>query len=124
MNSAANTEEHTVESEFVRTIAYLDLYLQQKTDLFLQHYVFAPVNFLLRQCIVLSIVITILVSGIISLVIGLILFIATIIPLWAALLVTGIGICGIGGIIAYKLISENVDLKTPKTIEFEKNAKS
>ena len=39
-------EEPSIESEFARTCKFIDLYLQQKTDLFLQHYVFEPFNLL------------------------------------------------------------------------------
>jgi hypothetical protein len=39
-------EEGSIESEFTTTARYLDLYLRQKTDLFLQHYVFEPFVFL------------------------------------------------------------------------------
>ena len=52
MDTAACNEEPSIESEFVRTYKFIDLYLQQKTDLFLQHYVFEPFDFLIKRIIV------------------------------------------------------------------------
>jgi len=123
MDSAADIEEGTIESEFARTIKYIDLYLQQKTDLFLQHYVFEPVDFLLRQIMFLSVVVTLLAAGTIILVMGVILVIATLVPLWAALLITGAIIFGMGAIIAYVLVSNKIVLKTPIATEMIKNGK-
>lgn len=123
MDSAADIEEGTIESEFARTIKYIDLYLQQKTDLFLQHYVFEPVDFLLRQIMYLSVVVTLLAAGTIILVMGVILVIATLVPLWAALLITGAIIFGMGAIIAYVLVSNKIVLKTPIATEMIKNGK-
>ena len=121
MDTAAGTEEQTIESEFARTIKYIDLYMQQKTDLFLQHYVFEPVNILLRQIMYLSVIVTLLAAGIVTLVIALILFIAVFVPLWAALLITGALIFGMGGLIAYMLFSNKIVLKTPVATEMIKN---
>ena len=123
METAADIKEETIESEFVRTIKYIDLYMQQKTDLFLQHYVFEPVDFLLRQIMYLSVIVTLLAAGTIILVMGVILFIATVIPLWAALLITGAIISGMGVIIAYMLLSNKIVLKTPIATEMIKNGK-
>ncbi len=123
MDTAAGTEEQTIESEFARTIKYIDLYMQQKTDLFLQHYVFEPVHILLRQIMYLSVIVTLLVAGTVTLVIALILFIATFVPLWAALLITGALIFGMGGLIAYMLFSNKIVLKTPVATEMIKNGK-
>lgn len=124
MDSAANTGEQGIESEFVRTIKYLDIYLQQKTDLFLQHYVFEPMDFILRQILLLSVIVTLLAAGTVVLVIGVILFIATMVPLWAALLITGTIICGMGIIIAYKLVSQKIVLKTPIATEMIQNERT
>jgi len=121
MDTAANIEEQGIESEFVRTIKYVDLYIQQKTDLFLQHYVFEPADFILRQIMLLSVIVSLLAAGTVALVIGVILFIATIVPLWAALLITGIIIFGMGVIIAYILLSQKIVLKTPIATEMIKN---
>ena len=123
MDTAAVNEEQTIESEFARTIKYMDLYMQQKTDLFLQHYVFEPVDFLLRQIMYLSVIVTLLAAGTIALAMGVILFIATLVPLWAALLITGAIIFGIGVIIANLLLSNKIVLKTPIATEMIKNGK-
>jgi hypothetical protein len=123
METAADIKEETIESEFVRTIKYIDLYMQQKTDLFLQHYVFEPVDFLLRQIIYLSVIVTLLAAGTVVLVMGVILFIATVVPLWAALLITGAIISGMGVIIAYMLLSNKIVLKTPIATEMINNGK-
>jgi hypothetical protein len=124
METGDGTKEQTIESEFARTIKYIDLYMQQKTDLFLQHYVFEPVNFLLRQIMVLSVIVTLLAAGIIVLVIGVVLCIAIFVPLWAALLITGAVISGTGVIIAYILLSNKIILKTPIATEMIKNGKT
>jgi hypothetical protein len=123
MDTAADIKEQTIESEFARTIKYIDLYMQQKTDLFLQHYVFEPVDFLLRQIMCLSVIVTLLAAGTIALVMGVILFIATLVPLWAALLITGAIISGMGVIFAYMLVSNKIVLKTPIATEMIKNGK-
>ena len=116
MDTAAD-RGNSIETEFARTIKYIDLYMQQKTDLFLQHYVFEPVNFLLRQIMCLSVIVTLLAAGTLAMVIGVILFIATFLPLWAALLITGAVIGGIGVIIAHMLLSDKIILKTPVAME-------
>jgi hypothetical protein len=123
MDTVPGIGEQTIESEFARTIKYIDLYMQQKTDLFLQHYIFEPVDFLLRQIMYLSVIVTLLASGTVVLVIGLILFIATLVPLWAALLITGAIIFGMGGLIAYVLLLNKIVLKTPIATEMIKNEK-
>jgi hypothetical protein len=124
MDSAANNEEETIESEFARTIKYLDLYMQQKTDLFLQHYVFEPVDFLLRQIMYLSVVVTLLAAGTFALVLGVILFIETIVgSLWAALLITGAIIFVLGGLIACMVLSDKIILNTPVATEMKENGK-
>jgi hypothetical protein len=113
MDTAAGPEDPSIESEFVRTIKYIDIYMQQKTDLFLQHYVFEPVDFLLRQMLYLSVIVTLLAAGTLALVAGVILLISTVVPLWAALLITGAVIFALGGIIAHMLLSNKIVLKTP-----------
>lgn len=124
MDTAAGNEDHTVESEFVRTIKYMDLYMQQKTDLFLQHYVFEPFDFLLKKVMYLSVIITLLVAGTIVLVIGVVLFIAVFVPLWAALLITGVLLSGLGVITSYMLLSKKIVLKTPIATEVVNNGKT
>jgi hypothetical protein len=123
MDTAAGTEEQTIESEFARTIKYIDLYMQQKTDLFLQHYVFEPVDFLVKRIMYLSVIVTLLAAGLLILLMGVILFISTIVPLWAALLITGAAICSAGGVIAYMLLSDKIVLNTPVATEMRKNGK-
>jgi len=123
MDTAAGVEEQTIESEFARTIKYIDLYMQQKTDLFLQHYVFEPVDFLVKRIMYLSVIVTLLAAGILILLMGVILFISTLVPLWAALLITGAAICSAGGVIAYMLLSDKIVLNTPVATEMVKNGK-
>jgi len=123
MDTAANNEEETIEAGFARTVRYIDLYVQQKTDLFLQHYVFEPVDFLIRQIMVLSIIVTLLAAGTLVVLMGVTLFIATFVPLWAALLITGALIFGIGGLMAYRLLSDKIVLKTPVATEMVRNGK-
>lgn len=123
MDTAADNEEETIETAFVRTVKYIDIYMQQKMDLFLQHYVFEPVNFLIRQIMYLSVIVTLLAAGTIIILMGVILFIATLVPLWAALLITGVLIFGIGGLVAYMLLSDKIVLKTPVAAEMIKNGK-
>jgi hypothetical protein len=121
MDTAADTTEETIEAGFARTVRYIDLYMQQKTDLFLQHYVFEPVDFLIRQILFLSVVVTLLAAGTIVILTGVILFIATFVPLWAALLITGALIFGTAGLIAYRILSDKIVLKTPVATEMIKN---
>ena len=123
MEEAGDTEEPSIGSEFARTIKYIDLYLMQKTDLFLQHYVFEPVDFLIRRIMFLSVIVTLLAAGTLILLMGVILFIATLVPLWAALLITGIAVFGSGGVIAYMLLSDKMILNTPVATEMLKNGK-
>jgi hypothetical protein len=123
METAADHEEESVEYEFARTVKYIDLYMQQKTDLFLQHYVFEPVNFLFRQTMYLSVIVTLLAAGTLIMVAGIILFMATFLPLWAASLITGIIIFGMGALFAGMLISDKIVLKTPLATEMITNEK-
>jgi hypothetical protein len=119
MITAAGIEEPTIESEFARTIKYLDIYMQQKTDLFLQHYLFEPVDFLFRQVMYLSVIATMLAAGTVILVMGVILAIALFVPIWAALLITGAIIFGMGIFIANRLLSNKIILKTPIATEMK-----
>ena len=54
---------------------------------------------------------------------GVILFIATFVPLWAALLITGVLIFGAGGIIANRILSDKIVLKTPVALEMTEHGK-
>ena len=117
MDTTAGCEEETIEAGFARTVGYIDLYMQQKTDLFLQHYVLEPVDYMIRQIMYLSVIVTLLAAGTIIILVGVILFIATLVPLWAALLITGALIFGAGGLIAYLQASDKLILKTPVATE-------
>jgi len=123
MEEAAGAEEPSMESEFARTFKYIDLYIQQKTDLLLQHYVFEPVDFLIKRIMFLSVIVTLLAAGTLILLMGVILFIATLVPLWVALLITGVAIFVTGGVIAYMLLSDKIVLNTPVATEMVKNGK-
>jgi len=120
----AGCEEPSVESEFARCVRYIDLYLQQKTDLFLQHYVLEPFQFMTRQLLALSVIVTLLAAGTVVLVIGVVFLIATLLPLWAALLATAAIMLGIGGIGGYLLVSERMVLATPVAREPEEHGKT
>jgi hypothetical protein len=122
MEERAGTEEQSVESEFARTYRYIDLYLRQKTDLFLQHYVFEPFDYLFRRIMYLSVIVTLLAAGTLVLVAGVILLIATFVPLWAALIISGAVVFATGGVIAWRVLSDTIILKTP-TAESVKNGK-
>ena len=122
MDSAAGIDDPSIESEFARTYKYIDLYIQQKTDLFLQNYVFEPFDFLFKRIMCLSVIVTLLTAGTLALVVGVIFLLSTVVPLWAALLITGTVIFATGGIIAFIALSKKIVLKTP-TAEMIKNGK-
>ncbi|WP_424358269.1 hypothetical protein [Methanocella sp. MCL-LM] len=122
--AAAAAEKGSVEQEFADLVKYLDLYIRQKTDLYLQHYVFDPFDFLIRQLIYLSVLTALLVAGALSVVVGSILFISTMIPLWAALLGIGVIAIVLAAIIAYVLFSRVLILKTPRTTELVTSGKA
>jgi hypothetical protein len=123
MDEAASTEEPSIESEFATTFKFIDLYIRQKTDLFLQYYVFEPFNLLISRIMILSIIVTLLAAGTLFLWMGIILLIATVLPLWEALLIAGIAIFITGGIMAYVLLTQKIVLKTPLATEMIKNEK-
>jgi hypothetical protein len=110
-------EEGSIESEFTTTAKYLDLYLRQKTDLFLQHYVFEPFDFLGTKLMYLSIIVTLLAAGTLILVVGVILMIATVIPLWASLMLSGLLTLLAAAVIAYTGFSKQLVLQTPTALE-------
>ncbi len=122
--ATAGTEQHSIEQEVADLVKYIDLYIRQKTDLYMQHYVFEPFDFILRQVIYLSVLAALLVAGALALVVGSILFISTLIPLWAALLIIGIIAILLAGIIAYILFSREIVLKTPKSTELIESGKA
>jgi hypothetical protein len=123
MDEAASTEEPSIESEFATTFKFIDLYIRQKTDLFLQYYVFEPFNLLISRIMILSIIVTLLAAGTLFVWMGIIFLLATVLPFWAALLITGIAIFIIGGIMAYVLLAQKIVLKTPLATEMIKNEK-
>ena len=124
MDQTTCDEEESIESEFATTIKYFDIYLRQKTDLFLQHYVFEPFDFLAKKVMYLSVLVTLLAAGTLVVLAGVVLLIATFVPLWAALLITGIMIFIVGGIIAYVLFSSRIVLQTPTVMEMMKRGKT
>jgi hypothetical protein len=124
MEETACDEELSIESEFAATIKYIDLYLRQKTDLFLQHYVFEPFYFLAKKLMYLSVLVTLLAAGTLIVVAGVILLIATVVPLWAALLITGAIVFVVGGIIAYVIFSNKIILQTPMAVEMMNRGKA
>ena len=124
MEPVAPDEELSMESEFANTIQYIDLYLRQKTDLFLQHYVFEPFDFLAKKFMYLSVLITMLATGTLVVVVGVIFLIATVVPLWAALLITGAIVFVVGGVIAYMLFSKKIILQTPMAMEMMNRGKA
>jgi hypothetical protein len=117
-------EEGSIESEFTTTAKYLDLYLRQKTDLFLQHYVFEPFDFLGTKLMYLSIIVTLLAAGTLILVVGVILLIATVIPLWASLLLTGLLTLLAAAVIAYTGFAKQIVLQTPTALEMMNRGKT
>ena len=72
----------------------------------------------------LSIVVTLFAAGTLIVVAGVILLIATQVPLWAAFLIAGFGTLIIGGFIAYRLLSSQIVLDTPTTVEMMKRGKA
>jgi hypothetical protein len=116
--------EASGEYELATTIKYLDLYFRQKTDLFLQHYVFEPFDLLGKKLIYLSLVVTLLAAGTLVVFAGVILLIATILPLWAALLLTGAIIFLLAGIIASVFFSKQIILQTPTALEMMNRGKT
>jgi len=122
MDPDTTIDDPSIESEFARIFKYIDLYFQQKTDLFLQHYVFEPFDFLFKRIMCLAVIVTLLAAGTLALVIGVILLLSTVVPLWAALLIMGAIIFVAGGVLAYIVLSKKLVLKTP-TAEMLNNEK-
>ncbi len=119
MGEGERTQEPSVEAELASTIRYLDLYLRQKTDLFLQHYLLDPFDYLKKQLILLSVVVVLFATGTLFLVIGAILFLATFLPLWAALVLVSLLVFAAGGIGAHRLFAGRLILETPTAEEVE-----
>jgi hypothetical protein len=124
MEPDARDEDVSVESELATTLKYIDLYLRQKTDLFLQHYVFEPFDFLGEKVMYLSVVVTLLAAGTLIVVAGAILLVATVMPLWAALLLSGALILLAACIIAYVFFKKQIILQTPTALEMMNRGKT
>ena len=114
---ADKQERPSVEAEFAGLVENIDLYIRQKTDLYVQHFVLDPIDFILRQVIYLSVVASLLVVGTLGIAIGVIFFVSTIIPLWAALLICGIVALLSAGVLSYIMFARRLVLKTPKIRE-------
>ncbi len=107
----------SMEAEFSSLMQNLDLYLRQKTDLYIQHYLLDPLDFVLRQVIYISVVASLLVAGTLAITIGIIFFVSTLISLWAALLICGLASILLAMGLAYFMFARKLVLKTPKTTE-------
>lgn len=117
-------DTRAIEADLSETFKYVDLYVRQKIDLYMQHYVLDPFDFFIKQIVYLSVLAALLVSGTVALAIGLILFVSTLIPLWQALLILGVVIFLIAAIIAYVLFSGYFVSSTPKTVEMIQREKA
>lgn len=123
MEPDARDEESPVESEFATTAKYLDLYLRQKTDLYLQNYVFEPFDALGTKLMYLSVILTLFAAGTLVVLAGVILLMETVMPLWEAMLIAGIVIFLAGGTIAYFGFYKKIVLQTPTALEMVNRGK-
>lgn len=110
-------QKPSMEAEFAGLVQNLDLYVRQKTDLYIQHYLLDPLDFVLKQVIYLSVVASLLVVGTLSITVGVILFVSTLISIWAALLICGLASLLLALVLAYFMFARKLVLKTPKTSE-------
>lgn len=113
----------SVESDLATTIKYLDLWLRQKSDLYLQHYVFEPFDFLGTKLMYLVAVLTLLAAAVLILVAGVIFLIATFIPFWAALLLSGLLALLAALIITQVFFKKQIVLQTPTAREMMNRGK-
>ncbi len=113
----AGNERPSIEAEMASLIKNLDLYVRQKTDLYIQHFVLDPLDFILKQIIYLSVVASLLVVGTLAIAVGIILFVSTLISLWTALLLCGIASLLLALGLAYFMFARKLVIKTPKTVE-------
>lgn len=116
MEEGEGAGEDSFESELARLLKYLDLYLQQKTDLFVQRYLVEPFGFFAKQAMILALVVTLLVSGTVIVLAGAIMLLSEFVPFWAALLLAGGTILAGAAIFAHRLLSNELILDTP-TVE-------
>ncbi len=107
----------SAEAELANLVKNFDLYIRQKTDLYIQHYVLDPLDFILRQVIYLSVVASLLVVGTLSIAVGIVLFVSTLISVWAALLLCGLTSLVLAVGLAYFMFTRKLILKTPKMAE-------
>ncbi len=107
----------SAEAEFANLVQNMELYVRQKTDLYIQHYVLDPLDFILRQVIYLSVVASLLVVGTLSITIGIVLFVSTLISIWAALLICGLAAVVLAIGLSYFMFTRKLILKTPTTAE-------
>jgi hypothetical protein len=114
---AGEPKRPSAEAEFASLVNNIDLYVRQKTDLYIQHYVLDPLDFILRQVIYLSVVASLLVVGTLSITVGIILYVSTLISLWAALLLCGVAALVLALALAYFMFTRRLIMKTPKTAE-------
>ena len=117
---AATEESPSFEAEFASMFKYMDLYARQKIDLYIQHYMLDPLDFLLKEIIYLSVVASMLVVGSIAITVGVIIFISTLVPLWVALLACGVVAILIAAVLCFIMFTRKLVLKTPKSLEPEK----
>jgi hypothetical protein len=117
---AANEASPSFEAEFASMFKYLDLYARQKIDLYIQHYMLDPLDFLLKEIIYLSVVASMLVVGSIAITVGIIIFISTLVPLWVALIACGIVAMLIAAVLCFIMFTRKLVLKTPKSLESDK----
>jgi hypothetical protein len=117
---AANEASPSFEAEFAGMFKYLDLYARQKIDLYIQHYMLDPLDFLLKEIIYLSVVASMLVVGSIAITVGIIIFISTLVPLWVALIACGIVAMLIAAVLCFIMFTRKLVLKTPKSLESDK----
>lgn len=115
--SAASEARPSFEAEFANMFKYMDLYARQKIDLYIQHYVLDPLDFLLKEIIYLSVVASLLVVGTIAITVGIIVLVSTLVSLWVALMVCGIIAILIAAVLAYIMFTRKLILKTPKSLE-------
>jgi hypothetical protein len=114
---AAKEASPSFETELAGMFKHLDLYARQKIDLYIQHYMLDPLDFILKEIIYLSVVASLLVVGTIAIAVGVIILISTYVSLWVALMACGIVAVLVAAVLAYIMFSRKLILKTPKSVE-------
>jgi len=123
MEPEACDEDVSVESDLATTVRYLDLWLRQKTDLFLQHYVFEPFDILGTRMMYLVVVLTLLAASVVILVAAAIFFMAVFIPFWLALVFTGLLALLAALVIVQVFLKKPIVLQTPTAREMMNRGK-